>query len=96
MLAKLVLVFNVENVRVIRDRASNVGKGFGYVQFVDRSSVVLALKLNDALLDGRKLRVSKSQQALANAAKKTSGHEGTRAKKEHSVKLRVNKVILLI
>ena len=39
----------VESVRVIRDRATRVGKGFAYVQFYDQNGVEEAL-----LLDGKK------------------------------------------
>ncbi|PLB44736.1 hypothetical protein P170DRAFT_391058 [Aspergillus steynii IBT 23096] len=58
---------NVESVRVIRDRATRVGKGFAYVQFYDQNCVEEAL-----LLDGkqfppmlpRKLRVSRAKKQL--------------------------------
>lgn len=40
---------NVESVRVVRDRATRVGKGFAYVQFYDPNCVEAAL-----LLDGKK------------------------------------------
>lgn len=55
----------VESVRVIRDRATRVGKGFAYVQFYDQTCVEEAL-----LLDGqkfppmlpRKLRVTRARK----------------------------------
>lgn len=56
----------IESVRLIRDKKTNVGKGFAYVQFVDSSSVQSALLLHDqkmSLGEGkgtRKLRVTKS------------------------------------
>lgn len=61
----------VESVRVIRDRATRVGKGFAYVQFYDQNGVEEAL-----LLDGkkfppmlpRKLRVTRAKKQ----AKKSS------------------------
>lgn len=40
---------NVESVRVVRDQATRVGKGFAYVQFYDPNCVEAAL-----LLDGKK------------------------------------------
>ncbi|KAG0348648.1 Nucleolar protein 12 [Podila humilis] len=47
----------IENVRIIRDRKSNLGKGFAYVQFEDRGSVDVALRLHDTKMGTRKLRV---------------------------------------
>lgn len=56
---------NVESVRVVRDQATRVGKGFAYVQFYDSNCVEAAL-----LLDGkkfppllpRKLRVTRARK----------------------------------
>ncbi|KAF9154747.1 Nucleolar protein 12 [Actinomortierella ambigua] len=48
---------DIENVRIIRDRKTNLGKGFAYVQFQDRASVDLALRLHDTKMGSRKLRV---------------------------------------
>lgn len=59
---KLREVFNIcgeiENVRVVRDSKSGIGKGFGFVTFADRSGVMFALKQNKKVaLDKRTLRV---------------------------------------
>ena len=56
----------VENVRVVRDKETRVGKGFAYVQFADQNGVEAAL-----LLDGKRfppmlprtLRVSRAKRA---------------------------------
>jgi nucleolar protein 12 len=48
---------NVANVRLIRDSKTSLGKGFGYVQFQDKSSVALAIQLNGASCCGRNVRV---------------------------------------
>ena len=48
----------IVNVRIVRDRSKNLGKGFGYVQFSDRS-YVKALALNGTFLDNRQLRIVK-------------------------------------
>lgn len=40
-------VGKVENVRVVRDKHTRVGKGFAYVQFADQNSVEAALLLNE-------------------------------------------------
>ncbi|NXT57189.1 RBM34 protein, partial [Pluvianellus socialis] len=44
-------------VRIVRDRKTGLGKGFGYVLFENTDAVHLALKLNDSVLVGRKIRV---------------------------------------
>ncbi|KAK3808546.1 MAG: hypothetical protein J3Q66DRAFT_355066 [Benniella sp.] len=48
---------DIENVRIIRDSKTNLGKGFAYVQFQDRASVDVALRLHDTKMGTRKLRV---------------------------------------
>lgn len=52
----------IENVRIVRDSKTNVGKGFAYVQFKERVSVELALKLNDTKLGTRKIRVMRCEK----------------------------------
>jgi len=47
----------ITNVRLVRDAKTNLGKGFGYVTFKERSSVTLALELNDTTVGKRKIRV---------------------------------------
>ncbi|NXE21105.1 RBM34 protein, partial [Ardeotis kori] len=48
---------DVVAVRVVRDKTTGLGKGFGYVLFEDTDAVYLALKLNDSVLMGRRIRV---------------------------------------
>uniref|UniRef100_A0A8D0HGB4 RNA binding motif protein 34 n=1 Tax=Sphenodon punctatus TaxID=8508 RepID=A0A8D0HGB4_SPHPU len=50
---------NVVGVRIVRDKNSGIGKGFGYILFEDTDAVHLALKLNNSELKGRKLRVKR-------------------------------------
>ncbi|KAI9189829.1 Nucleolar protein 12 [Blastocladiella emersonii ATCC 22665] len=50
---------DVENVRVIRDAKTGLGKGFAYVQFKERASVPLAIKLHETDFNGKPLRVLK-------------------------------------
>ena len=47
----------VNYVRIVRDSATGMGKGFGFVVFEDRASVKKALELNDTNFMGRSLRV---------------------------------------
>uniref|UniRef100_A0A8B9MR75 RNA binding motif protein 34 n=1 Tax=Accipiter nisus TaxID=211598 RepID=A0A8B9MR75_9AVES len=46
-------------VRIVRDRKTGLGKGFGYVLFENTDAVHLALKLNESVLMGRKIRVKR-------------------------------------
>ncbi|KAM6278706.1 RNA-binding protein 34 [Porphyrio hochstetteri] len=46
-------------VRVVRDRQTGLGKGFGYVLFENTDAVYLAMKLNNSLLMGRRIRVKR-------------------------------------
>uniref|UniRef100_A0A8C7YWW5 RNA binding motif protein 34 n=1 Tax=Oryzias sinensis TaxID=183150 RepID=A0A8C7YWW5_9TELE len=50
----------VEAVRLVRDKDSGLGKGFGYVLFESADSVQLALELNASKLEGRSIRVKRS------------------------------------
>ena len=51
---------DVDDVRVIRDKKTGAGKGFGYVTFKERESVTFAVKLQNSDLAGRKIRVFRS------------------------------------
>lgn len=50
---------SVSYVRIVRDSATGLGKGFGFVVFEDRASVKKALELDDTQFKGRSLRVKK-------------------------------------
>ena len=50
----------VENVRLVRDATTGIGKGFGYVNFVSEDSVGLAIRLNNQEVCTRKVRVTRS------------------------------------
>jgi RNA recognition motif-containing protein len=63
---------DIENVRIIRDRKTNLGKGFAYVQFQDRASVDVALRLHDTKMGTRKLRVVRCKR-LEEEETKTNG-----------------------
>uniref|UniRef100_A0A672GX50 RNA binding motif protein 34 n=1 Tax=Salarias fasciatus TaxID=181472 RepID=A0A672GX50_SALFA len=51
---------DVEAVRLVRDKNSGLGKGFGYVLFQSADSVQLALELDGSKLQGRAVRVKRS------------------------------------
>ncbi|NXI83393.1 RBM34 protein, partial [Rhipidura dahli] len=50
---------DIVGVRVVRDKRTGLGKGFGYVLFENTDAVHLALKLNNSVLMGRKIRVQR-------------------------------------
>ncbi|CAF3300941.1 unnamed protein product [Rotaria socialis] len=45
----------IDSVRLVRDRATSVGKGFGYVLFQDEASVGLALRMNENCKIGNRM-----------------------------------------
>ena len=55
----------ISSVRIVRDAATGIGKGFGYVNFASEDSVEIALTLNGSELDGRKIRVSRLVHAAS-------------------------------
>uniref|UniRef100_A0A6G1SQA8 RNA-binding protein 34 n=1 Tax=Aceria tosichella TaxID=561515 RepID=A0A6G1SQA8_9ACAR len=55
---------NVDYVRLVRDRATGLGKGFGFVKFMERADAKKALELNDTDFKGRKLRVKKIDEKM--------------------------------
>ncbi|KAJ3017969.1 UNVERIFIED_CONTAM: Nucleolar protein 12, partial [Siphonaria sp. JEL0065] len=66
---------DIKNVRVVRDKKTNIGKGFGYVQFAEKQGVEVALKMDGKKLAGRDVRVTKcsKSQILRRHAGKTAG-----------------------
>ena len=54
----------IDNVRIIRDNKTGVGKGFGYVQFKTADTIDLALKLDASKMGERKIRVSRAVKKL--------------------------------
>ena len=62
---------DIEYVRLLREPKTNIGKGFGYVKFVDSSSVMLAMKVKDTVeISGRKLRIQRCKSKNALESKK--------------------------
>ncbi|CAG4973362.1 unnamed protein product [Colias eurytheme] len=61
----------IESVRIVRDRKTNAGKGFGYVNFASKDGVELALALTeeDLTIKNRIMRVKRCTQN-ANSGKK--------------------------
>lgn len=73
----------IENVRVIRDSKTGMGKGFGYIQFKEKDSVQIGLKLHESSLNGRKVRVMrcdaktalKKKEKMLNGANSNKGQD---------------------
>lgn len=61
---------SVEGVRLVRDKSSGLGKGFGYVLFQSADSVQLALNLDGSTLERRNVRIKRSVKK--NKAKSTA------------------------
>ncbi|XP_022088968.1 RNA-binding protein 34-like isoform X1 [Acanthaster planci] len=79
----------VENVRVIRDGKTGLGKGFGYLLFAEDVSVEFALKLNGSRMAGRDIRVqraTKKKQSAVNAMKRLQMKEAIQSKRNGGVK----------
>ncbi|NXN12674.1 RBM34 protein, partial [Indicator maculatus] len=53
---------DVVGVRIVRDRKTGLGKGFGYVLFENTDAVHVTLKLNKSNLKGRKIRVKRCRE----------------------------------
>lgn len=68
----------VEGVRLVRDKNSGMGKGFGYILFQSIDAVQLALKLDSSKLLGRTVRVKRSVK------KEKEVHRGPRGKERET------------
>jgi RNA recognition motif-containing protein len=49
----------IDSIRLVRDSATGMGKGFGYVNFVSVDSVETAIQRNGTELLGRAVRVNR-------------------------------------
>lgn len=76
----------IENVRLIRDKATSVGKGFGYVLFEDEASVALALKLEgNCLISNRQVRIKTAmKKPKANNQRRPPGPNRRPMKPKHT------------
>jgi len=50
----------IDNVRLVRDSSTGIGKGFGYVNFINAESVDFALRFVNQEICGRKVRVTRA------------------------------------
>ncbi|XP_067876588.1 RNA-binding protein 34 [Heterodontus francisci] len=79
----------IKAVRIVRDRESGMGKGFGYVLFQSTDAVTLALKLNNSELKGRRVRVNHSvkKDTAAKARARSPWDTTTRVRVEEKPRL---------
>lgn len=77
----------ISYVRVIREKGTGKGKGFGYVAFKDRSSIELALKLDGTKCEGRKMRIKRC--AKDGYQEKKKAHHEKRANAIKAIKDKV-------
>ena len=63
--SKLGITDRVEAVRLVRDSASQLGKGFGFVHFRDQAAARAALSCDGQLLRKRPIRVTKAVKVPA-------------------------------
>lgn len=73
----------VANVRLVRDRKLNIGKGFGYVTFETSSAAKTARMLHESVLKGRNIRVFASSARPKITVSKNDSDE---SKNKNSVK----------
>jgi len=77
---------DVEGVRLVRDPETQQGKGFGFVLLKDRASVAAALRLNENMFSGRKIRVT-----ICGKRNKQRDDDGKpRVKPKHNAKRRLD------
>ncbi|KAJ1561740.1 Nucleolar protein 12 [Nowakowskiella sp. JEL0078] len=80
---------DIVNTRIVRDKVTNVGKGFGFVQFSERVSVPLALKLNGTELNKRAIRVTRCDKSLSEKNTKKTQITSTVVEGEHAARHRL-------
>lgn len=75
---------DIQNVRIVRDKVTNVGKGIGYVLFKERSSTSVAMQLNDTVkIKGRTVRVTRCVDPAKRSEQKQQDLKRKRFEGEH-------------
>mmetsp|Transcript_35373 Transcript_35373/g.34408 ORF Transcript_35373/g.34408 Transcript_35373/m.34408 type:complete len:90 (+) Transcript_35373:367-636(+) len=76
----------IENVRIIRDRETFIGKGFAYIEFNNKEIMQKAIaEMNGSKFNGRELRVKKAVEAKRMEKKKKKREEKFDRKKNKKV-----------
>ncbi|XP_049880599.1 uncharacterized protein LOC126377028 isoform X1 [Pectinophora gossypiella] len=73
---------DIESVRIVRDKKTNAGKGFGYVNFLSKDSVELALSMTeeDLTIKNRILRVNRCTMGNQKRDQGKPGRQGNPGK----------------
>jgi nucleolar protein 12 len=80
---------DIQYVRMIRDKITNVGKGIGYVMFKDKASVSLALKLDGQLFEKRPIRITRClKDAKKEEENAVKSYQGEVSNAEKRIKLK--------
>ncbi|XP_043196295.1 RNA-binding protein 34-like [Amphibalanus amphitrite] len=72
----------IVSVRIVRDRETSVGKGFGYVNFSAEEAVPRALKLNGSQLEGQTIRVQRCHATARPKVDRITGKKLRKARPE--------------
>lgn len=62
----------IESVRIVRDKVTGVGRGFGYINFKTSDAVPLALEMENVKFKDRELRISVCNIRAAKKNKKNN------------------------
>ena len=76
----------IESVRIVRDAATNIGKGIAFVNFSERTAVNLALKLNESTFRDRSIRITRYEGEKELAKNKNNSIAKGKGKKQPSKK----------
>ncbi|XP_014240146.1 RNA-binding protein 34 [Cimex lectularius] len=63
---------DIKSIRIVRDKTTCVGKGFGYINFKERHSVQLALEQDGVTLGKRELRVKRADNSKQEKSPRTT------------------------
>ena len=84
----------VEAVRIVRDKKTGIGKGFGFVTFSEKSGVMFAVQKSRTFeLEGRALRVFKAKPEDSLKMKKFSGMQSSKPSVKSKMKGKTGKII---
>ena len=78
-------------IRIIRDKKTNVGEGFAYVQFSDIASVDKALLLDAQKMGSRKLRVTRVKAMKRGAVRRIETNDKKRKIRKEPKKDKISK-----